>query len=344
MIAASSHPQRDRMSPMDLRQLAIPIEIPIIPKLQEEEKRPIWSVMIPTYRRPKTLQKTLQSILAQDPGPERMQIQVLENPSEDKPVEELVEEWGLGRVEYLRHEDNLGMVGNWNECINRARGRWVHILHDDDMVAPGYYAALTEFAEQHPDAAMIASRAIGIDENDEWLKILFSPPSMTGSGIYKNAPTELCQNCWIVCPSAVVKRSVYESIGGFSPSYQCSTDWDMWLRIAQTYSIGMIWHPYIHYRIHDGAITAQVVRDGRLFEESYSIIRRHSAQLEGREQERALQCGLAHFAKLAGHHSRRFQKEKDWERAALLANYQYLFRRSMKNYWHKIRMAIRARL
>ncbi|MDF1667966.1 MAG: glycosyltransferase, partial [Planctomycetota bacterium] len=344
MIAIPHHLITIEGLDMDLRQLTVPIEIPNISGLQAETSRPTWSVMIPTYRRPETLKKTLQSILSQDFGPELMQIQVLENPSEEKPAEELVKEWGQDRVEYVRHKDNLGMVGNWNVCIEKARGEWVHILHDDDLVAPGYYSALSEFVGQNPEVSMIASRAIGIDKTDQWLKILFSPPSMNGPGIYKDAATELCENCWIVCPSALVKRSVYEDLGGFSPSYQCSADWDMWLRIAQRYSIGMIWHPYLHYRIHEEAMTGEVVRNGRLFEEAYSIIRRHSSSLEADLGERAKRRGFEHFAKLAGHHSRLFQKERDWSKAALLADYQYLFQGTLKNYWHWLRMTIRARL
>lgn len=329
---------------MDQGPLSDPIEIPDIAPLTSNDQRPMWSVMVPTYRRAKTLEKTLNSLLAQNLDPDQMQIHVLENPSEDPPVEEFVKELGEGRIEYSRHDTNLGMVGNWNACIERARGHWVHILHDDDMVAPGYYKALTEFLEQNPQLSMIASRAIGIDSNDQWTEILFSPPSMTGPGIYQNAARELCENCWIVCPSAVVKRSVYETLGGFSPTYQCSTDWDMWLRIAQQFSIGMIWHPYLLYRVHEDAMTEEVVRSGRLFQEAHSIIERHSAKLSSQEGERAKVRGYAHFARLAKHHSGVYQKQKDWKRAALLANYQYLFQKTAKNYWHRLRMNLRAQL
>lgn len=326
---------------MDLRKLSEPIDIPSISPLEDDGPRPTWSVMIPTYRRPKTLQKTIRSILAQDLGPEDMQIHVVENPS-DQCSEEQVKEWGQGRVEYSRHEENLGMVGNWNACIEKARGHWVHILHDDDEVAPGYYEALNQWSAKNPELGMMACRAIGIDENDEWLKILFSPPSMSQSGLYDNAFRELCENCWIVCPSAVVKRSVYERLGGFSPSYECSTDWDMWLRIARAESMAMIWHPYLRYRIHSDAITDKVVKNGRLFEEAFSIIRRHSQALPEAEAKTARERAFAHFGRLAEHHSRLLIREKKWDQAAKLADYVCLFQPSLKNQWNRLRRRLRA--
>ena len=52
----------------------------------EGTPRPVWSVMIPTYNCAKYLRETLVSVLAQDPGPEQMQIEVVDDYStKDEP-------------------------------------------------------------------------------------------------------------------------------------------------------------------------------------------------------------------------------------------------------------------
>src|SRR5882672_8085006 len=49
--------------------------IPRIEPVPEGIARPLWSVMIPTYNSERWLRQTLQSVIAQDCGPERMQIE-----------------------------------------------------------------------------------------------------------------------------------------------------------------------------------------------------------------------------------------------------------------------------
>ena len=58
------------------------------------ENRPFWSVMIPTYNFAKYLVKTLQSVLDQDPGPDRMQIEVVDDVSTKDDPEAVVREVG----------------------------------------------------------------------------------------------------------------------------------------------------------------------------------------------------------------------------------------------------------
>src|SRR4051812_23283601 len=60
-------------------------------------ERPLWSVMIPTYDCARFLDQTLRSVLAQDPGPAAMQIEVVDDHSlRDHPAE-VVARVGGGR-------------------------------------------------------------------------------------------------------------------------------------------------------------------------------------------------------------------------------------------------------
>ena len=108
--------------------------------------RPLWSVMIPTHDCAAYLRHTLASVLAQDPGPELMQIEVVDDASSDAP-EAVVEELGRGRVGFFRQPRNVGHVANFNTCLERSRGRLVHLLHGDDCVRDGFYAAMGRLLE-----------------------------------------------------------------------------------------------------------------------------------------------------------------------------------------------------
>ncbi|HEY9810894.1 MAG TPA: glycosyltransferase [Halomicronema sp.] len=222
---------------------------PKIEPVVEVEKRPFWSVMIPTYNNSKYLEKALESILKQDPGPDEMQIEVIDDCSTKDDPEEIVKKIGKNRVTFHRQPQNLGIGGNWNSCLQRTRGKWVHILHQDDFVMPGFYSRFKESLEKNSDVGAAFCRNIYVDENNNWKG--FSSLEKNTAGILENWIEKIGVECCMVCPAIVVKRSVYENLGGFHPKLVCALDWDMWKRIALHYPIwyepqvlaGYRWHP-----------------------------------------------------------------------------------------------------
>lgn len=219
--------------------------------------RPFWSVMIPVYNRTTYLERTLQGVLGQDPGTDQMQVEVVDDASTRGDPEGLVRRVCGDRVSFVRHSRNVGGVANWNTCVERSRGEWVHILHSDDVVYPGFYARLKEALENRDDVGAAFCRHAGIDENDQWLwnSDLETPiPGILPSFIEKIGSSQRIQ-----CPSIVVRRAVYETLGGFRRDLSYAADWEMWIRIAAHYPI---WYePTIlaAFRRHSASWTASCV-------------------------------------------------------------------------------------
>src|SRR6185436_3557572 len=106
-------------------------------------------------QRTRYLLECLASVLAQWPGEREMEIVVVDNGS-DPPLAELVQSLGLGIVRYHRHAQTIALQQNWNSAVAASRGRWVHLLNDDDYVLPGFYAALRASLETCPDSVAAA--------------------------------------------------------------------------------------------------------------------------------------------------------------------------------------------
>jgi glycosyltransferase involved in cell wall biosynthesis len=141
---------------------------PSISGVQWTGDRPFWSVMIPTYKpRADYLEETLKSILQQDPGPDRMQIEVVDDCSNNNTAFEVTRRVGAGRVTFHRESENRGLANAWNRCIERARGEWVHILHHDDVVFSGFYERLYH-GICNPDVGMAFSRFAVMDADGHW--------------------------------------------------------------------------------------------------------------------------------------------------------------------------------
>lgn len=225
-------------------------------------ERPLWSVMIPTYNCARYLGATLRSVLNQDEGPDRMEIVVVDDASSDDPAA-VVEEVGRGRVRFVRQAENVGHIRNFQTCLEQSRGRIVHLLHGDDAVAPGFYRRLQAGFETSPEIGAAFCRSVYIDGNDQRLAISETETVLDHAGLVPRAAERLAATQLIMTPSIVVRREVYEHLGGFDRRLACSEDWEMWVRIAARYPI---WHdpaPLAFYRMHAASNTGRHLPSAR---------------------------------------------------------------------------------
>ncbi len=211
----------------------IPQVPPVIASLAPGENQPLWSVMIPSYNCIRFLKYTLDSVLAQDPGIDKMQIEVIDDCSTDGDVGALVREIGKGRVCFYKQKKNRGSLRNFETCINRSKGKLIHLLHGDDAVKIGFYNEIEKLFNSYPEigAAYVKSTNIDAEGNEEpeWKDVI--RPGIIDDFLYKIASSQMLQP-----PSIVVKRSVYEQLGGFF-AVNYGEDWEMWIRIAAHFKV-----------------------------------------------------------------------------------------------------------
>jgi hypothetical protein len=242
---------------------------PVIPRVSDDIKRPLWSVMIPTYNCASYLRDALRSVLSQDPGPDVMQIEVVDDASTQDNPESVATELGRGRVDFFRQRRNLGHVGNFNSCLARARGRLVHLLHGDDYVRRGFYSALSHAFETEARVGAAFCRGIYMDDDGNWIN--FTPVEQPASGVLNGWLEKIASGQRIATPSIVVRREVYERLGGFDRRFTVAAeDWEMWVRIAAEYPVYYEREPLAAYRVRrPGSLTQgaetepRVVRDMR---------------------------------------------------------------------------------
>ncbi|MDQ4077908.1 MAG: glycosyltransferase family 2 protein [Chloroflexota bacterium] len=239
-----------------------------IPPVSTDVPRPLWSVMIPTYNCATYLRETLVSVLAQDPGPRMMQIEVVDDHSTLDDPAAVVAELGHGRVEFYRQERNVGYIHNFETCLKRARGHLIHLLHGDDYVREGFYRKLQCAFTKHPEIGAAFCRHIYMDAHGHWQTI--SSLEQPESGLLADWLERIASGQRIATPSIVVRRDVYEELGGFDCRIvRCGEDWEMWVRIATRYPVWYEVEPLAVYRVKHsnsltgGATIGELVRDMR---------------------------------------------------------------------------------
>lgn len=240
--------------------MSVLANVPTIAPLPPQMHRPRWSVMIPTFNCAAYLRRTLHSVLQQALPPDLMQIEVVDDCSTQDDPEAVVREIGQGRVSFYRQPQNQGAIATFNTCIHRSTGHLLHILHGDDKVLPGFYSAMDRAFQQQPEIGAAFCRPIYIDETDQQ-RFIYQLEQPT-AGMMSHLLQRLGVVCMIQTPSIVVKREVYETLGGFHPDLFHAGDWEMWKRVASHYPVWYEPEPLACYRTHTSSHTSSLVRSG----------------------------------------------------------------------------------
>ena len=100
-------------------------------------RNPFFTIFIPTYKRTDLLIEALGSALKQWHVPFEWEILVLDNEPYDgkkNDTERLIRTVNNDRVLYYRNSKNIRPGDNFNRGIFLSRGKWVMMLHDDDIL------------------------------------------------------------------------------------------------------------------------------------------------------------------------------------------------------------------
>jgi hypothetical protein len=252
-----------------------------IQPIPSDTQRPLWSVMIPTYNCADYLRETLVSVLAQDPGSEWMQIEVVDDCSTQDNPEAVVKEVGQGRVEFYQQPENVGYIKNFETCLERSRGQLIHLLHGDDCIRDGFYQKMQPLFEQYPEIGSAFCRQIIMDDQGHWRR--FSKLEQAESGILHNWLERIAADHSLQTPSVVVKREVYEQLGGFDRRMlSCGEDWEMWVRIAAHYPVAYEVEPLALYRDRSNSLTKRSVQTGQNIRDvrrATEIVKSHLTQV-----------------------------------------------------------------
>ena len=128
---------------------------------------------------------------------------------------------------------NRGLVGNWNRCVELARGTYLCIFHQDDLMMPGNVAAKVTFLDEHPTAGFVHSNVLQVGPRGELLSEWWSPPlGPDDVGLQAGAVVleKLLRGGNAVCaPSVVMRRECLDAIGPFDGRLPDTADWEMWI-------------------------------------------------------------------------------------------------------------------
>jgi glycosyltransferase involved in cell wall biosynthesis len=119
-----------------------------------DRQTPFVTVGIPTYNRPKGLERTLQCILGQSYS--NLQVIVSDNCSTDQEVLPLLQQYAAkdNRLRYVVQETNRSIVPNFQFLLDQATGEYFMWAADDDSWAPNFIEVCVEAMQNNPGVVL----------------------------------------------------------------------------------------------------------------------------------------------------------------------------------------------
>ena len=142
--------------------------------------RPELTIAIPTYNRVDKLKYALKYVI-QYSEKESIEIIVSDNASTDGTEEyvcSLIERNTM--IKYYRNDENLGFDGNFLNCLEKATGKYVWLLSDDDILLPGAIESVLETLKECPICIHLNTSSLISDE-----PLKFTSPRYKEEGIVK---------------------------------------------------------------------------------------------------------------------------------------------------------------
>jgi glycosyltransferase involved in cell wall biosynthesis len=208
------------------------------------------SVCIPSYNSEKYIKQAIQSVFLQNY--KDYEIVIVDDGSCDS-TQQIIENYANNdkRITFHKNEVNLGIVGNFNKCLEFCRGEFVKfLLADDVFLSPDCLGRFVDLLESHPDVSLVSSGRKLIDSNSRGIgeavcyeEGLYSP----GSEIIKDCLLYLKNR--IGEPTSVLFRKELLS-RGFDENYEQLLDLEMWFYLLEKGDFFYIKDCLVGFRVH----------------------------------------------------------------------------------------------
>lgn len=258
--------------------------------------------MMPFYGDPGLFRDAVESVRAQTDGDWRLV--VIDDVYPDTAPGEWVSSLGDERIEYHRNQTNLGVSGNFSRSVDLVRSEHFVLMGCDDLMEPGYVAAMRAAIERHPGGSYYqpAVTVIGDDGSPAlpladrvkaWYRPKAAEPTVLSG---QELAVSLLRGNWTYFPSicwntAAVRRH------GFDASFDVVLDLALQLDIVlDGGSLVLLPEHAFRYRRHAGSVSSWTAQDGTRFDEERAFFLDAKKRLTARGWRRAARVAGAHWS------------------------------------------------
>ena len=251
-----------------------------------EERRPNFSIVIPAHGNLSYIKQTLDCLKQQTYRDFEViisddSIKLKERKEIKKMLLQLREDCRLD-IKYIFSEASLGQSKNTNQGLNHIRGKWVRILHSDDLLSPSVLKDEYNLIQSNPNVVALFHNTVEFENN-----INYSLADTQFSWAFHSAEFIIEKALHTHCPvpsSLLFRADIMQDIGKFNPAFCRACDWDFWSRIVlfalkHKNTLCHIQDKNVFYRIHKTQNTNKKSTKLKNYEEYLSVSNKVSQKL-----------------------------------------------------------------
>lgn len=206
--------------------------------------------MIPNYNYAHYLRETIDSVLAQTYSD--IEIIVVDDGSKDDSKAILA---GYADRVHTIFQQNQGVSAARNNGVNESTGEFISFLDADDAWLPTKIEKQVARFREHEELGLVH---VGVDEIDaDGNSLVHRLEGVEG---------KVCTTLLMLKREGVlgggsgmmVRRKVFDEIGGFDLRLSTSADWDLAYRVSERYTVGFVPEILLKYRVHNSNMHANV--------------------------------------------------------------------------------------
>ena len=230
------------------------------------------SIGLPTYNRAHLLSRAIESVLAQSFTD--FELIVVDDGSTDN-TEELVKSFQDGRIRYLKHENNRGLMASRNTALRESHGKYLAFQDSDDWWRPDFLKENIHLLEDAPQSVGGVYARIEKQYFDG-KKYFF--PDMDNVSVEGNLLETFLGGGYLVTLQAfVMRKSCLEKVGIFDEQFRVFGDAEFIIRFAGYYEFRFNPHVRASLEVQKDSISRD--KKGRL-ESRELLYQKHKTSFE----------------------------------------------------------------
>jgi glycosyltransferase involved in cell wall biosynthesis len=216
-------------------------------KPMSAQSPPRISLVVPIYNREPYLDATIASILAQTEA--NFELILWDDGSTDRSAA-IAEDYARQdpRVTLIQ-APNQGPAQVLNAAIARSRAPYIGWVDSDDILAPQALAVTASILDHYASVGLVYGRYQEIDRQGRLQSI--------GSRCLIPYSKNRLLLDFMTFHFRLIRRSVFEQVGGLDASFEPAEDYDLCLRLSEVTDIYQVPEVLYFYRVHGGGVSQQ---------------------------------------------------------------------------------------